>query len=132
MLVQLICTFVFHICQKQVYSHSSKYIWFRFSTKGRFCNRTTYLASTSVETRPGITFRISLPKFTNTLSIAASSCSSMLLKTKELHDQAYAIYLGDTIQIYHLGRYIVRYTVGNFVLQRRDSGAVKRNFRPYI
>ena len=43
------------------------------------------------------------------------------------------IYLGDNcIQIFHLGRYIVGYTVGNFVLRRRVSGAVKRNFRPYI
>ena len=42
-------------------------------------------------------------------------------------------YLGDNcIQIFHLGRYIVGYTVGNFVLRRRVSGAVKRNFRTYI
>ena len=41
--------------------------------------------------------------------------------------------LGDNcIQIFHLGRYIVGYTVGNFVLRRRVSGAVKHNFRPYI
>ena len=41
--------------------------------------------------------------------------------------------LGDNcIQNFHLGRYIVGYTVGNFVLRRRVSGAVKRNFRPYI
>ena len=31
-----------------------------------------------------------------------------------------------------MGRYIVRYTVGNLVLQRRVSGAVKRDFRTYI
>ena len=42
-------------------------------------------------------------------------------------------YLGDNcIQIFHLGRYIVGYTVGNFVLRRRASGAVKHDFRPYI
>ena len=36
--------------------------------------------------------------------------------------------LGDNrIQIFHLGRYIVRYTVGNFVCV-----AVKHDFRPYI
>ena len=35
------------------------------------------------------------------------------------------------IQNVHLGRYIVGYMVGNFVLRRRVSGAVKRNFRPY-
>ena len=41
-------------------------------------------------------------------------------------------YLGDNcIQNVHLGRYIVGYMVGNFVLRRRVSGAVKRNFRPY-
>ena len=41
--------------------------------------------------------------------------------------------LGDTcIQIFHLGRYIVGYTVGNLVLRRRVSGAVKRDFRTYI
>ena len=40
--------------------------------------------------------------------------------------------LGDNcIQNVHLGRYIVGYMVGNFVLRRRVSGAVKRNFRPY-
>ena len=42
-------------------------------------------------------------------------------------------YLGDNcIQIFHLGRYIVGYTVGNFVLRRRVSGAVKHDFQPYI
>ena len=46
----------------------------------------------------------------------------------------YTVYqLGDNyIQIFHLGRYIVGYTVGNFVLLRRVSGAVKHDFRPYI
>ena len=43
------------------------------------------------------------------------------------------VHLGDNcIQIFHLGRYIVGYTVGNFVLRRRVSGAVKHDFRPYI
>ena len=38
--------------------------------------------------------------------------------------------LGDNcIQNFHLGRYIVGYTVGNLVLRRRASGAVKRDFR---
>ena len=42
-------------------------------------------------------------------------------------------HLGDNcIQIFHLGRYIVGYTVGNLVLRRRASGAVKRDFRTYI
>ena len=40
--------------------------------------------------------------------------------------------LGDNcIQNFHLGRYIISYMVGNFVLGRRVSRAVKRNFRPY-
>ena len=44
-----------------------------------------------------------------------------------------SVYLGDNcIQNFHLGRYIVGYTVGNFVLRRRVSGAVKHNFRTYI
>ena len=43
------------------------------------------------------------------------------------------IELGDNcIQNFHLGRYIVGYTVGNLVLRRRVSGAVKRDFRTYI
>ena len=32
----------------------------------------------------------------------------------------------------HLRRYIVGYTVGNLVLRRRASGAVKCDFRKYI
>ena len=37
----------------------------------------------------------------------------------------YYKYLGDNcIQNFHLGRYIVGYTVGNLVLRRRVSGAV--------
>ena len=39
-------------------------------------------------------------------------------------------HLGDNyILNVHLGRYIVGYMVGNFVLQRRVSGALKCNFR---
>ena len=42
-------------------------------------------------------------------------------------------YLGyNCIQNFHLGRYIVGYTVGNLVLRRRASGAVKRDFRTYF
>ena len=45
----------------------------------------------------------------------------------------HADHLGDNcIQNFHLGRYIVGYTVGNLVLRRRVSGAVKRDFRTYI
>ena len=41
--------------------------------------------------------------------------------------------LGDNcIQNFHLGRYIIGYTVGNLVLRRCASGAVKLDFRTYI
>ena len=47
--------------------------------------------------------------------------------------QIQTIQLGDNcIQNFHLGRHIVGYTVGNLVLRRRASGAVKRDFRTYI
>ena len=36
------------------------------------------------------------------------------------------------IQSVHLGRHIVGYTVGNLVLRRCASGAIKRDFRTYI
>ena len=43
------------------------------------------------------------------------------------------IHLGDNcIQNFHLERYIVGYTVGNLALRRPVSGAVKRDYRPYI
>ena len=43
------------------------------------------------------------------------------------------IQLGDNcIKNFHMGRYIVGYTVGNLVLRRRASGAVKRDIRTYI
>ena len=41
--------------------------------------------------------------------------------------------LGDNcIQKFHLGRYIVGYTVENLVLRRCAGGAVKRDFPTYI
>ena len=36
------------------------------------------------------------------------------------------------MQNFHFWRYIVGYMVGNLVLRRRASGAVKRDFRTYI
>ena len=36
------------------------------------------------------------------------------------------------IQNFHLGRYIIGYMVGNFVLRRHPSRAVKRDFKTYI
>ena len=63
-----------------------------------------------------------------------SSISTMLSTYSA--DKAFSgrgTYLGDNcIQNFHLGRYIVGYTVGNLVLRQRVSGAVKRNFRTYI
>ena len=51
----------------------------------------------------------------------------------KLFNRASILYLGDNcIQNFHLGRYIIGYTVGNLVLRRRASGAVKRDFRTYI
>ena len=42
-------------------------------------------------------------------------------------------WLGDNyIQNFHLGRYIVRYTIWNLGLWRHASWDVKRDFRPYI
>ena len=42
-------------------------------------------------------------------------------------------HVGDNcILNFHLGRYIVRYTVGNLALWCRVSGAVKCDFGPYI
>ena len=42
-------------------------------------------------------------------------------------------HLGDNcIQNFHLGRYIVGYTVRNLVLRQSRSGGVKRDFRTYI
>ena len=41
--------------------------------------------------------------------------------------------LGDKcIQNFHMGRYIVGYTVGNLAVRRHARGAVKRDFRTYI
>ena len=43
------------------------------------------------------------------------------------------IRIGDNhIQNFHLGRYIVGYTLGNHVLRLHSRVAVKQNFRPYI
>ena len=65
---------------------------------------------------------ISIPGFTS-LSDKNLSCLSCWRDVK----------LGDNcIQNFHLERYIFGYTVGNLVLRRRVSGAVKRDFRTYI
>ena len=41
--------------------------------------------------------------------------------------------LGDNcLQNFHFGRYFLGYTVENLVLRRHASGAVKRDFGPYI
>ena len=60
--------------------------------------------------------------------ISGFSCRILWLRKSSM-----LIYLGDNcIQIFHLVRYIVGYTVGNLVLRRRASGAVNRDFRTYI
>ena len=47
-------------------------------------------------------------------------------------DFSFALQLGDNcIQNFHLGRYIVGYTVRNLVLRRCASGAMKSDLRMY-
>ena len=69
-----------------------------------------------------------------TKACGLSSCSGGNIMILLLHIPLTCIFeLGDNcIQNFHLGRYIVGYTVGNLVLRRRASGAVKRDFRTYI
>ena len=68
--------------------------------------------------------------------MSAVLCHNLITKYSKkyvLWDLFSVLQLGDNcIQIFHLGRYIVGYTVGNFVLRRRVRGAVKHDFRPYI
>ena len=60
-------------------------------------------------------------------------CVSVLIGYTTHKRHSCLIHLGDNcIQNFHLWRYIVGYTVGNIVLRRRVSGAVKHDFRPYI
>ena len=75
----------------------------------------------------------------NIFNICKGYCGSNSWKVKQnqwqfsCHLHCFNLYLGDNcIQNFHLGRYIVEYTVGNLVLRRRASGAVKRDFRTYI
>ena len=51
-------------------------------------------------------------------------CFTSVCESKQLGDNC--------IQNFHLRKYIVGYTVGNLVIQRRLSRAVKRDFRPFI
>ena len=62
------------------------------------------------------------PSLSYHLSLKSLFC--LYLSGYELEDNC--------IQNFQLGRYIVGYTVGNLVLRRRASGAVKRDFRTYI
>ena len=72
------------------------------------------------------------------LSIGGSSSVQRLNLEAEVFKFVFVILIlcnkfGDNcIQNFHLGRYIVGYTVENLVLWRRVSGAVKRDFRTYI
>ena len=54
-------------------------------------------------------------------------------KFQNKFDQDKLPHLGDNcVQNFHLGRYIVRYTVGNLFLLQPASGAVKCDIRTYI
>ena len=67
-----------------------------------------------------------------------SSCYSLIygkcrFTLSILSKMSWQHHLGaNCIQNFHLGRYIAGYTVGNLVLWRRASGALKRDFRTYI
>lgn len=65
------------------------------------CERHKYLASTSVETRPGSCFRSSTPKRTNSLSIALSICSSTDL---ENHSKENSLFIQCELQQMFLKR----------------------------
>ena len=59
--------------------------------------------------------------------------SSKMALRNILQVKDFVCHLGDNcIQNFHLVSFIVGYTVGNLVLRRRASGAVKRNFGTYI
>ena len=59
-------------------------------------------------------------------SFRVNRCPKLWGKSKKPF--SYLDYLGDNcIQNVYLGMYIVGYMVGNFILRRRVSGAVKRN-----
>ena len=51
-----------------------------------------------------------------------------------VHNMINIMYFWDScnIQTFHLGRYIVEYTVGNLVVCGRESGTVKCDFGRYI
>ena len=67
------------------------------------------------------------------IPLHASSVKSLNTMLLEPLDNLQYEELGDNcIQNFHLGRYIVEYTVRNSVLRRRISVAVKRDFRTYI
>ena len=64
--------------------------------------------------------------------VAKTACASMQSGQSHCYSQT-SSYLGDNcIQNFHLGRYIVGYTVRNLVLWRSRSGAVKHAFGTYI
>ena len=57
----------------------------------------------------------------------------MFVFDKVIYDGRSICYSGDNcIQNFHLGRYIIGYTVRNLDLLRRTSGAVKHDCRLYI
>ena len=72
------------------------------------------------------TFHVNETKEASVYDVASGSNITPCFKNRKKH-------LGDNcIQNFHLGRYIVGYTVGNLVLRRHACGALKRDFRTYI
>ena len=59
-------------------------------------------------------------------------CGFMLLASQQFETTNFIKNWDNNIQNFHLGKYIVGYTVGNHVLRLHLSVAVKLNFGPYI
>ena len=74
-------------------------------------------------------------RIANTTSFIATITETSVIYLSKLQEtfKPPTTQLGDNhIQNFHLGRYIVGYTVGNLVLWRGVSGALKRDFQTYI
>ena len=85
------------------------------------------IQTVQVQTDPSNPIIVNIDCFYDTVTQGDSDCDVKYIVNINYH------HLGDNcIQNFHLGRYIFGYTVGNLVLQRRASGAVKRDFRTYI
>ena len=75
--------------------------------------------------------RISLENLSAPVSKIILYYKNILYYKQQNHDRyCKKTELGDNcIQNFHLGRYIVRYMVGNLVLRRHTSGTIKRDIR---